>query len=941
LARGFSRWSHVFGLTLASFFLFVLMCFIVLERFPWQTIYADYGLARESRFLTPWPQSAMEEEQQDRRRLKRFAKPEVRRRFGIQLRRMESLQSSLFDPFVDSGLTKQGLDKPYGPLPGPLFELPFFSVARAGLESVVLHTQYFAIPESHRVDFLEGVSLDSGDDLRMTIPISINRRTIDFNVFTRSPGSLRGYLGQYTWVRNFSEQDIHRKIKVSIPINDTGATALRFTSQGASMILLNLQLGQWDKSGRNSILLSRNSNDGWIQEVGTMPVAQSLEKSDFKLNPISKSKKQAADSVENEEDSLDDNAVTEIPEEMVTVQDEASLPSEKVQKKSDKSEAMPPDPLEQTNNLILKGDDKTLALGYNLMMLQLGAIDIDLLENEKTLLKLAPQFHQLLRKSMLQRLNSDLDEKSVQPKKTLKIQMDELQKNMFFQTNFPAFKANDAHRNSAILLDAMHSSEWKALPAFLRNFGYQVSFFAPSDFVTLEQSDKKFSSDLPDIERRWLSKEDGEFAKGNREIERLNSPATGLDAIFQSDNAPSSGGFTTEELLRIGDFSDFVYAFQGKVPDLRAHQMSCPVSGTLYLPSLVHSFQNWSKESYQSRFFAHLVLEPKFEEGRSSLKDLLKSLKSGGLKSLISPSHAKMLGNQVLLNRALDQILSTLKARKVTHRTVLLWLVPVVKNGEFKFWLSGQSVPGLVPMPSRSGDKTWKNESSTSFNDWFKGALTLVGIPRAEIAQVNIFPEDFKETKPIRYRKMRMQVYAGEGNRCSSMSWNGGSELLGLKANVPISFVKDSGIVSGFLVEPCLWKNKVGVLEWNQRVEKPLQTIEVNDGETTENVGVKSNSQLFFGKYNIFQVAQNGLAEVFFGSKLKDLKSEFLSHKMRGNRVFDPAGAAESDVELAEADVSTFLKMRSLKETSQAGSSDLKSVVPMGVWLNAEPVSLR
>ena len=966
----------MFAITVAAVMGLLTGVYFLLEIYPWQTIYADFEVAKESKFLTPWPQSAFEEEMQERRRLKRFARPEVRRRFGIQLRRMDALQSSLYDPFIDTGLTKQSPEFSVGPSPGPLFELPSFSIKRRVNPETVFATSYFAIPRTHGVEYLEGLLVDAGDDLRMNIPLSPNRRSVEFTVLARSTGSLRAYLGQFTWVRNFTEQDIHRKVKISIPINDTSATSLRFTSQGVSLVVLNFAVVQWDRSGRNPIRLSSDGvwkeselekgntraqpsagagMDGQVTDLHQSSDDPVMTKGDSGLKKPGDFDKppeesggfgdnagsaEPKDPSENKErleskETADEKPVSDerkaesgspgglSPDKATVNTDSEPAPSKgenSAAKEGESAPLDPIDPIEQVSNAVLVEPGNTVALGYNLLMLQLGALDQELLLAPNRLQKVAPELAKLFSVSRLSQLMFPAS-KGTGPISEASL----TQRNVFFQSTFPAYPVLGSESHPDAFIDSVSESDSASLPLLLRNFGYQVAYFTPDTFLNLGSLTKRPRS-LNEFERRWLSRADGEFAKGNREIERLNTPATGLDAIFQTDNAPYAPGFDEQELLEIGRFSEGVGSFEGHTPDFRANSILCPDAGPLYLPSLVQMFQNWTQNSFQSRFFAHLVLESHPGESRASLKDLIKAVRTDGARALFSLRRAKESADQVMLNKALEQIFSTLQARKITHRTLILWTLPLTKKGETVRWLSGIRVPGLEPKTPNNFAELPK----VSLLKNTKLALGLVGIPTENLAPLS--GKGVEYNRRSLYRRLKLFVKASEFGECSPVTWKGSARLLGLKATVPISFVRSAADVIGFEVNPCAWKGKYGEVEWYQRAEPPAREVQL-----------RTASEIFFGSKNIFQSVEQKKLKIYFGSEMSELKEKYLERKLRGEQEFDPAAAAEGESLLDQKTlVQTFDHLSKLKSPLKTGNSSTEGseLDPMLVWLGSRQVDL-
>lgn len=837
MRRRLSAWSRVFLVTVGTSVAGLVAGVLVVEKFPWQTVYTDFSVARVSQFLTPWPMSAMEEELQERKRLRRFAKQEVERRFGIQLRRMENLSTPLFDPFLDVGVQiLQSLDAT-APQPNLHFPWPGLETVRvSGDPGVAKKVTYFTAASPHGVQLIEGISIGSGEEIRLTFPIVRNRRTLEFVALPLSPGTVRGLLGQYSWVRTFSESDVNRFQNISIPLNDATASTLRIVSQSAHFLFLNASVSQWDRAGRLPVQVS-NRSPIWKEDPQLLRKPNEVSAVESRLEAEQDSKRtEALEETRGEDEGARENLEAPVEE----FAKEGAKDGANEGAKDGAQEVSPGgaketaqgfakegskeaasaliDPMEETANLqVISASERTAAVGYNILLLQTGELPEALISNLKMLAPLAPNLTELLAVSVRTQASPVAQETA----------------NDIFQRTVLATGTDGAATNTPLLLKKyLEDPSGFNLYARLRNFGYKVVALAPAPFLGLPDTLAN-GREVPALERRWLGALDWPFAQRNKELDEQNQPVTGLDAIFQTNTTPLAPPLTDADLQKMGAFLGVVGKVQAAFPDWRVNELFLPDSEGVYLPAAVDFIQNWSKQNTQARFFLHAHLDPTLGQTRPSMKDLFQVAKAKRFFGMTSSKETENLAQLVLLDRAIGQIMSTFKARKLTHRTLVGLMIPHgTKSGESRM-TAALHIPGVVP---RTG--VLPPAQSANVDDLVATMVTAVGIPlgRRLPDSVAVFPGLSWELPRVSQRNAassmaleqvedenasalkRYVVYLRSGNTgCSPLKWRTDEDVFGFESSHPVVEFPASSRRQHFEIFPCALPGSLVRLSWYQR----------------------------------------------------------------------------------------------------------------------------
>jgi hypothetical protein len=843
--RRLSTWSRVFFVTLGTSAAAVVAGVFVVERFPWQIVYNDFSLARSSQFLTPWPQAAMDEEQQERKRLRRFARAEVDRRFGIHLRRMENLYTPLFDPFLDQGVQLTHAADTTAPQPRLMFPWPGLETARrVGEAGASKPVTYFATTTPHGVQLVEGISVGTGEEVRFTFPIVRNRRTLDFVALPLAPGTVRGLLGQYSWVRNFAESDIHKFQTVSIPLNDTTATTLRVASQSARFLMLGAAVSQWDKSGRMPVqvggrsplwkpdpaLVSKERLRGEAEVALAEPAQAVTAEGDApEADAVEAATADTAAEAATAEAASAEGTEGSAKETVVAVAAPAAVSAGK---KDEEPAKVIVDPIEETaNGQRVTPGGRTAALGYNVLLLQLGDIPEALLASKGAFRAIAPNISGLLATSARSKSNSVPQDGPVA---------------IFHRTVLSSGTESVATENGILLQKHLGGAQNFNLYARLRNFGYKVVAVAPAPFLGLPE-EVAAGREVPALERRWLGAADWPFAQRNKELDDQNQPATGLDAIFQTNTTPLAPPLTDGDFQKIGAYLGEIGRAQENFPDWRANEIFLPDVQGLYLPAAVDFLQRWSKENGQTRFFLHMHLDASLGQTRASMKDLFQVLKSRKFLGLASSAEAERLARLVLIDRAVGQILSTLKARRLTHRTVVGLLMPHERTPGKETRLStALAIPGLIP--------TEKPVDASGVDDLVATMLTSVGIPlgRNVVDSIAPFPglawdapgsaagmaAGRSHSGPIPSLKRYVVFLRAGETGCAPLSWKTTDDVFGFESSHPVVEFPGSRGGEHFRVFPCSLPGSLVRISWFQApaVEAGSDGGQTVNPEATEQV---------------------------------------------------------------------------------------------------------
>ncbi len=794
-----SKWSLYIIITSLVVIFFILIFLVIIYFYPIPTVTANFSNSHFSRLLSPWPMSALDQELLDRRRLRRYAKGEQMRRMEKQLQRMENLNIPIYDLFLDANAEISNSRYITSPddtsflwpiLPG---RRVFYNPSNPNF---IRKSSSVIFPSNQWSQISEGVLLLGGEEIKATIPIVKGRRSFSFNLFLLTPGSIRVSLGQYVWAKSFTDDDVQKRMRLSIPINDSTATTVKIISVSSSFYLLNANVNHLEYTGRSPIRVSSSSNF-WNPN-------KTLVLSNQKKDTSIISDEATNDTDESDEEKIPDEVK---PDELLLNSTHSNLKSQ-----AKKTPDTIQDPLKQiANPQIITNDPYTTAFGYNILFIQTPKIQELIMKNKKVFLKTAPALSSLIDQSVLFSKGINISENASE--------------------NFRKFIYSDPHflnaENMPIAKEEINENRSKNIYQELRKYGYNiVGISYPEAFYY----NKKISdaADFSSIYGRWLERNDWTFANKNIKIDDRNIPASGLDAIFKTNTKGIASPLSQKDFPIISTFLSGVAQNINIIPDWGSNEYILINSRELYIPRVIEAFQNWTQENQQSRFLAHILLDTDTSIIRSTLKDLGRSITTLGFSSIVSPLQIDDLATLSYIDRGIGQILDTIKARKIENRTIVFVLIPIDKgDGKKSYTATGVfKIPGLIP-------KKNVNFENISINDISATILTSVGIPIGKnilsnnpnisgIMLEKSSPEEYKVLKQNTlesknsFIKYTMLIKPDENN-CSPFLWNSKSDsIFNLQSNLPIYQIISDNLIEFF---PCSIKNKLINLTWYQKNE--------------------------------------------------------------------------------------------------------------------------
>lgn len=813
-----------------------LIFLLIIYHFPIKTTSTNLSTARFSKFVSPWPISALDKEYQERKRLRRYAKAEQKKRLEKQLQRMNILNIPIYDLALDEEAEViVGNSKYYPNKTDYLWPiLPKNKQYSNNVEpSLRRKSVQVLMPNQNWTSIYEGVYLAAGDEIKANIPIIKDKRYLNFSVFPLTPGNIRVILGQYVWAKTFGEEDVQKIQKVNIPINDPTATNIRALSISCSCYFLDVSINQILRNGREPIKVAINSSL-WLPNK----------------NFLVKSMK---------EDNTTDDDVTD--DSLQTNVDETKGSDEPSDLKPEESKQLPPEPvvakptmenidplLQTSNNQILVNNEKTTAFGYNIVVVQTPPVDSTLFKNKSLLKKIAPAISGLLENSVYFENNISTLDKSF---------------DIFRQTIFQNYDSiyDD---NQTLFQYKIEQNEADNIYQKFRRYGYKVVSIAPAEslfFSSNIANDATFAK----YYNRWLSAKDWEFENRNMKIDDKSGASSGLDAIFNLDNTKKiKPPLNNLDYLSISNYLSEVALNVNKVPNWQPNQYILISNKNFYAAKVADAFQNWTESNISSRFFAHILLDGNHGFERPSFYSLKKSFLSMGPFSLAKPTHLKNIAELSSLDISVADILMTIKARRTENRTLVFILIPDS---------NGLPASGIYKIPGLIGKKI--SAKKIPLNNIFATVYSNVGIPTSSnelnpalsIEKNHSQFENVITTTPPKEEKYRFLKYTlllkPNKNLCSPIIWKSQqSKLLGLKANYPIYRILDADTLQ---IYPCSIPDRLVEFTWYQNKALSSNSQEFDQEETSEKAPSSLNE--IGGRFYYFK-NQKSFPEVYLGKNL-------------------------------------------------------------------------
>lgn len=670
----------------------------LLYRFPWPIHLSDFSQAKGGVFVGHWPQPAMEQDLQVRKKLKRFPRSEQERRLNLKLRRMEFLSVPLFDFFLDSGTQLIAPELPAGVTSSNSIIWPALPTGRKlGSQSDEGHSiQYVVLPKPYGSQCVEGLSMSAGDELRVNVPLARNKRNVVFTIMPLTPSYLRAWLGQYSWGKQFNDSDVNRLQMVTVPINDTTATSIRMILSSGNVLISTASVSQWDRAGRVPVQLGKESAM-WTR------VGSADENISDGVTQSGSEAQEVGDGAE-----LPDDDSREEPSRIDSERDSAVAVNPKLKKGPTQSEDLLDPHATKSNKVVTVQGRTTVSLGYNVLLVQLDSILNSVVKDPEEFEALAPNLYNFTKTAL------SIDVKLPKYKKAA-----ELFQHTIVRQNGDYIPL----RLPIITKDIIASENVFNLYQEFRNYGYRVVSFAPPSALSLPGA-LSFGNEVPNVDGRWLDANDWNFLVRRRELDSQPEPASGLAAIFNSERDNKQFAMNEHDFEKMAKILEGLEKHRDSVPDWRANELAIINAKQKYLPRLIDSFHRWIEDNSQIRSLAHIYLQNDDPALRPTFKDFLTVLKLKKLKALALPGKSERYARIVMLDRVFGEIIDTLIARRTYHRTAIALLLPKKttdqrdKNPDARFMIGLSGIQG----------RNFKQVSEHSLDDALQTLAQLVGI---------------------------------------------------------------------------------------------------------------------------------------------------------------------------------------------------------------------
>ncbi|NBX15799.1 MAG: hypothetical protein EBR09_00385 [Proteobacteria bacterium] len=666
----------------------LLVAVFIVQKYPWPVLHTDLSLARESTFLGHWPVPSLDEERQERKKIRRYPKSEQHRRLGIIMRRMEYLNVPIFDFFMDPGVQYLSPELHLGTVASMSQIWPLVpSRRKIGTDdSEYRDLKYVVLPASFGAKCVEGVQMVAGEEMRLNIPSARNRRNVIFSVLPLAPSNVRAWLGQNSWARQFTDSDVNQIHSFVIPVTDPVVTSMRLNIASGNVLIASATVAQWDRSGRLPVQVGNQSR---LWKSGVDEVEESDE---FSQETQSEDAADDPNVATAEQPAAAAPAAPALPAAPAApssaaagrVKSEQTAAGEKKGKPLD--ELLDPESV-KFNQVVRVEGGKSVALGYNALFIQLDPILNEVFLDKNLLSKLAPRLLEFIGDAQNMRVRMPPAEGGHE----------------LFQHTIVRRNAEHIPADLPILTkDLIAGNGVFNLYQEFRNFGYKVVSFAPPAALSMPAALSR-ANEVPKLDGRWLDSNDWRFVARRRELDQQNEQVSGLEAIFRNEQSASVQAMSDNHFDKLSELLQGLENTSDAIPDWRAHEITVINDKSHYFPRVLDSFQRWIKDNSQTRFFAHLYLQNDDRTLRPTFKDFFKVLKHSKVRAFALPSQTEKLARLVMADRVFGQVIDSLVARRIFHRTVVAVLLPQASENPAKssarFFLHA---PGLAARESES-----------------------------------------------------------------------------------------------------------------------------------------------------------------------------------------------------------------------------------------------
>lgn len=239
-------------------FLFLFL-FALLHYFPLQKKIEMTQSKKFPYLFASWPTKVTDEQAQEMKKWKKYNKAEQKRRLEKQQQQMSMLNSTIYNLFLDdySSFSSPNLVPVYGKTAFTWPVIPASKVFRNHADqNIKRRSSYLLFPNTGWIQTRNGIYLSSGEELKFDVPVSKERRYLNFNVFPVSEGVLQIFLGQHGWSHVFHEEDIQNQASFSIPIYDSTASNIKIWSSSFNGYLSDVVVNHVLSNARQPIHVS-------------------------------------------------------------------------------------------------------------------------------------------------------------------------------------------------------------------------------------------------------------------------------------------------------------------------------------------------------------------------------------------------------------------------------------------------------------------------------------------------------------------------------------------------------------------------------------------------------------------------------------------------------------------------------------------------------------
>jgi hypothetical protein len=446
-------------------------------------------------------------------------------------------------------------------------------------------------------------------------------------------------------------------------------------------------------------------------------------------------------------------------------------------------------------------EGKTLALGYNLLVIHADEIPDEVLLDSKKFERYAPATSALMHSAV------KFETPTQDPARTFRT--------FVLGEGLPDYRSD----LPVILRDTVAQMEPVNLYRHFRDYGYHVWSAAPAPFLGFGR-EMAWASGASVFADRWLDTNDWNLAKKRIRIDRDAQPVQGLEAVFQSKDVSLQAPLVTSDYKAVSKYFAKIAANADTFPDWQANELFLPDERESYTAAVVNHVQKWVEENKQLRFVGHLWLGGGSFSERPSLKDFARVLKAGKIGGVVSELWSGKLAKISLADRAWAQLNDALHVRRLAHRTIIVMTIPHGKSTRVII-----KIPGVLPSSKTS------DVAQVSVDDLRATILGVLGLPLESVSQQGKFvirgysrelvdgAESVQSSVAAFALHSKLERFvlriAPSKSKCSPFWWRSRAVIAQLESSAPVVEISPNRME--FKVYPCSVKRKMLSIDWYQR----------------------------------------------------------------------------------------------------------------------------